>query len=110
MSEPCRFEPHQPLDAVRHHALSTGLEPITHDEPAQFRRLANGMTPPATNDHAAPKQLRLEPVGHHTAAVTQRIARAPEIVPTDAVEHGVDPITGRAMDLLHEIHLLIVKR
>jgi len=28
MAEPRRFEPHKPLDAVGHHALSPGLEPI----------------------------------------------------------------------------------
>src|SRR6185295_15912129 len=100
MAEPRRFEPHQPLDAVRHHALSARLEPITHYEPTQFCGLANEMTPPAAGSHASPTHLRLESVGHHAAALTQGIARAPQIVSTDAVKHGVYAVTGKATNLL----------
>src|SRR5215472_2453642 len=108
MAEPRRFEPHQPLDAVRHHALSARLEPITHHKPTQFRGLANGMTPPAAGRHTSPTQLRLESVGHHAATLTQSIARAPQIVSADAVEHSVDAVTGKAMNLLHEVRVLVV--
>src|SRR5213078_4435882 len=108
MAEPRRFEPHQPLDAVRHHALSAGLEPIADDEPTQFSGLANGMTSPATGRHATPTHFRLEAVGHHTAALAQSVAGAPQIVSADAVEHGVEAVTAKAMNLLHEVRNLVV--
>src|SRR5215831_9268055 len=108
MTEPRRLEPHQPLDAVRHHALSAGLEPTADDEPAQFSGLANGMTPLAARSHASPTQFRLEAVGHHSTAVAQGVAGAPQIVSADAVEHGVDAVTGKAINLLHEIRVLVV--
>src|SRR5690349_20124968 len=102
MPEPRRLEPHQPLDAVRHHALSAGLEPIADDEPAQFSGLANGMTPRGGGRHASPTQFRLEAVGDYSATFAQRVAGAPKIVSADAVEHGIDAITGEAMNLLHK--------
>src|SRR5512132_2494910 len=99
MAKPRRFESHQPLDAVRHHALSPGLEPIAEDVPAQFRGLANGMTPLAAGRHASPAHFRLEAIGHHASAFAQGVAGAPQIVSADAVEHGVDAFTGKAMNL-----------
>src|SRR5215831_12405367 len=108
MTEPRRLEPHQPLDAVRHHALSAGLEPIADDEPAQFSGLANGMTPLAAGSHASPTHFRLETVGHHPAAIAQGVAGAPQIVSADAVEHGVDAVTGKAINLPHEVRVLVV--
>src|SRR5215472_4972560 len=105
MTEPRRLEPHQPLDAVRHHALSAGLEPIADDEPAQFSRLANGMTPLPARSHASPTHLRLEAIGHHPAALAQGVARAPKIVSPDTVEHCVNAITSKAMDLLDEVRV-----
>src|SRR5579864_6570369 len=108
MTEPRRSEPHQPLDAVRHHALSAGLEPIAEDVPTQFNGLAKGMTPLTAGSYASPMHLRLEAVGHHAAALAQGVAGAPQIVSTDAVEHGVDTVTGKAMNLLHEVRLLVV--
>src|SRR6266516_844635 len=108
MAEPRRFEPHQPLDAVRHHAFSPGLEPIAEDEPTQFSGLANGMTPIAAGSHASPTHLRLKAVGHHAAALAQGVAGAPQIVSADAVEHGVDAVTGKAMDLSHKVRVLVV--
>src|SRR6478736_2224589 len=101
MAEPRRFEPHQPLDTVRRHALSAGLEPIAQDEPTQFSGLANGMTPLARGSHASPTHFRLEAVSHHAAALAQGIAGTPQIVSADAVKHGVDTGTGKAMNLLH---------
>src|SRR5690348_3943305 len=103
MTEPRRFDPHQPLDAVRHHALSAGLEPIADDEPTQFGRLANGMTPVAAGRHASSPHFRLEAVGHHAAALAQSFAGAPQIVSADAVKHCVDAVTGKAMNLLHKV-------
>src|SRR5215831_13560663 len=108
MTEQRRLEPHQPLDAVRHHALSAGLEPTADDEPAQFSGLANGMTPSAAGSHASPTHFRLEAVGHHAAPFAQGVAGAPQIVSADAVEHGVDTLTGKATNLLHEVRLLVV--
>src|SRR5215831_10357696 len=99
MAEPRRFEPHQPLDAVRHHALSAGLEPIAEDEPTQFGGLAKGMTPLAAGSHASPTHFRLETVGHHAATHAQGVAGAPQIVSADAVEHGVHAVTGKATNL-----------
>src|SRR5256885_4534058 len=110
MAEPRRFEPHQPLDAVRHHALSAGLEPIAEDVPTQFNGLAKGMTPLAAGSYASPTHFRLEAVDHHAAALPQGVAGAPQIVSTDAVEHGVDAVTGKAMNLLHEVRVLVVDR
>src|SRR5512135_248173 len=103
MAEPCRSEPHQPLDAVRHHALAAGLEPVTHNEPTQFGGLAKGMTPLGAGSHASPAHFRLEAIGYDSAARTQGVARAPKIVSPDAIEHGVDAITGKAMNLFHEV-------
>src|SRR5215467_1796626 len=108
MTKPRRFEPHQPLDAVRHHALAAGFEPIAQDVPTQFSGLANGMTPLAAGSHASPTHFRLEAVGHHAAGLVQGIAGAPQIVSADAVEHGVDAVTGKAMNLLHEVRVLVV--
>src|SRR6266542_2617773 len=108
MTEPRGVQPHQPLDAVRHHALSARLEPIADDEPTQFSGLANGMTPLAAGSHASPTHFRLEAVGYHAAALAQGVAGAPQIVSADAVEHGVDAVTGKAMNLLHEVRVLIV--
>src|SRR5439155_11744546 len=103
MAEPRRFEPHQPLDAVRHHAFSSGLEPIAQDEPTQFGGLANAMTPLARGSHASPTHFRLEAVSYHSPAFAQSVAGAPQIVSADAVEHGVDAVTPKAMNLLHEV-------
>ena len=100
--------PHQPLDAVRHHALSARPEPIAEDEPTQFSGLANGMTPLAAGSHASPTHFRLETVGYHAAALAQGVAGAPQIVSADAVEQGVDAVTSKALNLLHEVHVLVV--
>src|SRR5439155_2745005 len=108
MTEPRRFEPHQPLDAVRHDALSAWLEPIAQDEPTQFSGLANGMTPLAAGSHASPTHFRLEAAGYNAAALAQGVAGAPQIVSSYAVEHGVDAVTGQAMNLLHEVRVLVV--
>src|SRR5215467_14683492 len=108
MAEPRRFEPHQPLHAVRHHALLAGLEPIADDVPTQLSGLAKGMTPLATGRHASPAHFRLEAVGHDTATLAQGVAGTPQIFSTDAVKHGVDAITGQAMNLLHEVRVLVV--
>src|SRR6266545_256857 len=108
MTEPRGFQPHQPLDAVRHHALSARLEPIADDEPTQFSGLANGMTPAAAGSHASPTHFRLEAVGHHAAALPQGGAGTPQIVSADTVEHGVDAVTGKAVDLVHEVGVLVV--
>src|SRR6185312_8650765 len=108
MAEPRRLEPHQPLDAVGRHALSAGLEPIAEDEPTQFSGPANRMTAFAVGSQAPPTHLRLEAVGHHAAALAQGVARAPKIVSPDAVEHCVDAVAGKAMNLLHEVRVLVV--
>src|SRR5262245_36564532 len=108
MAEPHRFEPHQPLYAVRHHALTAGLEPIAEDVPTQFSRFAKGVTPLAPGNHTPSPHFRLEAVGHHPAALAQGVAGTPQIVSTDAVEHGVHTITGKAMYLLHEVRVLVV--
>src|SRR6516164_5611323 len=110
MPEPCRSNTHQPLDAVWHHALSPGLEPIADDEPTQLGRLANAMTPAAAVNHAPPTHLRLEAVGHHAAALAQSVAGAPQIVSADAVEYRVDTVAGEPMNLLHEVGFLVVDR
>src|SRR5262249_6547365 len=83
LTEPRRFQPHQPLDAVRHHALSAGLEQIAQDEPTQLSGLANRMTAPAARSNASPTHFRLEAVGHHAAALAQGVAGAPQIVSPD---------------------------
>src|SRR5215471_20224865 len=103
MTKPRRFEPHQPLDAVRHHALAAGFEPIADDEPTQFSGLANGMTPLAAGSHASPTHFRLEAVGHYAAALAQGVAGTPQIVSADAVEHGVHATTSKPVHLLHEV-------
>src|SRR5215471_11376712 len=108
MAEPRRFEPHQPLYAVRHHALSTRLEPIAEEVPTQFSGFAKGVASFALGSHASPPQFRLEAVDHHPAALAQGVAGTPQIVATDAVEHGVDTITGKAVNLLHEVRILVV--
>src|SRR5262245_54477038 len=108
MTEPRRLEPHQPLDAVGHHALSAGLEPIADDEPTQFSGLAKRMTAFAAGSHASPAHFRLEAVGHHAAALAQGVTRAPEIGSPNAVEHCVDAVTGKATNLLHEVRALVV--
>src|SRR5689334_1230437 len=100
MTEPRRFEPHQPLDAVRHHALSAGLEPIAENEPSQFSGLANGMTSSTAGSHASLPHFRLEAVRHDAATLAQGVAGTPQIVSADAIEHGVNAVTSKAMNLL----------
>src|SRR5215472_10686945 len=108
MAEPRRFEPHKPLDAVGHHALSAGLEPIADDEATQLGGLANGMTPFAADSHAPSAHFRLEAVGDHAPTLAQGVARAPKIVSPDAVEHYVNAFTGEATNLLYEVHTFVV--
>jgi hypothetical protein len=55
-----------------------------------------------------PAHFRLEAVGHHASTFAQGVAGAPQIVSADAVEHGVDASTGKATNLLHEVHVLVV--
>jgi hypothetical protein len=54
------------------------------------------MAPPAAGSHASPTQLRLEAIRHHATALTQGVARAPQILATNAVEDGVDAGNGEA--------------
>src|ERR1019366_8064250 len=84
------------------------LQPIAHDEPAQFSGLAYGMTPLATGGRASPTHFRLEAEGHHATALALCVAGAPQIVSADAVEHGVDAVTRKAVNLLHEVRVLVV--
>src|SRR5262245_36360906 len=107
MAEPRRTEPHQPLDAVRDQALPARLEPVADDESNQFSGLSDGMTSLAGGNHASPAHFRLEAVRHHASALVQRVAGTPQIVAPDAVEHGVDALTGEAVDLLHEVRALV---
>src|SRR5215831_11394487 len=86
MAEPRRFESHQPLNAVRHHALSPGLEPVAQDEPTQLSGLPKRMTPLAAGSHASSTHFRLEAIGHHTAALAQGVAGAPQIISANAIE------------------------
>src|SRR5262249_33258751 len=87
---------------------SARLDPIAHYEPTQFCGCTNGMTPLAAGSHAPPTHLRLESVDHHAAALTQDIARAPQVIAADAIEHGVDAIISETMNLLHKVRVLIV--
>src|SRR5215467_13158260 len=66
------------------------------------------MTPLSPGSHASPTHFRLEAVGHHTTTLAQGVAGAPQIASADAVEHGVDAITCKAMNLLHEVRVLVV--
>src|SRR6516164_7192293 len=108
MAEPRRFEPHQPLYAVRHHALSAWLEPISEEVPTQFSGFAKAVTALGMGSHTSSPHFRLEAVDHHPAARAQGVTGAPQIVSTNAVEHGVDTVTGKAMNLVHEIRVLVV--
>src|SRR5688572_11267957 len=102
MAKPRGFEPHQPLNAVWDYALSAELEPIADDVPTQLSGLAKGMTPSAPGSHAAPSHFRLEAIGHDAAALAEGIPRAPKIVSADAINHRIDAVTRKAMDLIHE--------
>src|SRR5262245_37254205 len=110
MAEPRRLEPHQPLDAVGHHSLAAGLEPIAEDEPTQFSCLTKGMTALTRGNHSSPTHFPLEAIGHYAATFAQGFAGAPQIVSSDAVEHGVHSVTGKAMNLVHEIGVLVIDR
>src|SRR4029453_3888282 len=84
------------------------LKPIAQDEPAQFNGLANGMAPLAAGRHASPAHFRLEAVSHPASAFPPGVAGTPQMVSTDAVEPGVDACTCKAMNLVHEVHFLVV--
>ena len=61
VSEPRGFQPHEPLDTVRHHALAARQKPVLEDVPPQGGGFANGV-PPArrTRNRPPPMQLGLE--------------------------------------------------
>src|SRR5262249_21307317 len=108
IAEPRWFDTHQPLNAVRDHALSAEFEPIADDVPSQLSGLADGMTPSAARSHAPPTHFRLEAIGHHATTFTQSVPRAPQTVSADAIKHRIDAVRGKATDLLHEVGVLVV--
>src|SRR5262249_24282535 len=108
MAEPHRFESHQPLNAVRHPALSPGLEPVAQDEPTQLSGLPKRMTPLAAGSHASSTHFRLEATGHHTAALAQGVAGAPQIISANAIERSVEAVACESMNLLHKVRILVV--
>src|SRR5437763_17012414 len=76
--KPCGFQPHQPLDTVRHHALAARQKLVPEDIPPQDRGFTNRV-PPAWRTRSEPSsvQLGLESVDHNAAAFAERFARAP---------------------------------
>jgi hypothetical protein len=53
-------------------------------------------------------QLSLESIDDHAAAFAERLARAPQIVPADAVENSIHTVTSEAVDFLHEVRIAVV--
>src|SRR5215469_10367506 len=104
MSEPRGFHTHQPLDTIRHHALAPRPEPVPEDVPTQNRRFANRVAPGRrTRGHPSAVQLGLESIEHDAAAFAERCSRAPQVVPTDAVENSIHTVTSETVDFLHEV-------
>src|SRR5579884_74646 len=66
------------------------------------------MTPVAAGHHATAPHFRLEAVRHNSAAVAKGIAGSPQILAAYTVEHSVNTITRKAMNLLHEVRTLVV--
>src|SRR3974377_708509 len=66
------------------------------------------MTPLMMGGHASSTHFRLEAVGHYAAALAQGVARTPQIISTDAVEHYVNAVTRKTVNLVHEIRALVV--
>src|SRR5207248_4664804 len=81
---------------------------IAQDEPTQCSGLAKGMTSGAAGSHASATHFRLEAVSHHTTALAQSVAGTPQIISADTVEHGIDAVTGKPMNLLHEVRVLVI--
>jgi hypothetical protein len=85
-----------------------GLNQFSDEVPTQFSGFAKGVTPLPLGSHTSSPHFRLEAVDHHPAASAQGVTGAPQIVSTDAVEHRFDTVTGKAMNLVHEVRVLVV--
>src|SRR5690242_12049330 len=84
------------------------LEPISDDVPTQFSGLANRMPPAAAGSHPSATHFRLKAVRHDAAALPQGVAGAPQTISANTIEHCIDAFPGKAMDLLHEVGVLVI--
>src|SRR4030095_11816123 len=96
------------LDAVGYHALASRKKPAAGHAPREDRDAAVAVA--ATRSQPSPAQRRSEAVDHDPAAAAQLFARTPHVRATDAVEHDVHACPGQAVDLLHEVEMLVVDR